>query len=59
MKKIIVTGAAGGIGTSVTKLLSENGYLVFALDIKEIPKMDNVISFVCDLTKKGEFYNDK
>ena len=61
MKKIIVTGAAGGIGTSVTKLLSENGYLVFALDIKEIPKMNNVISFVCDLTNQDylEFVHDK
>lgn len=61
MKKIIVTGAAGGIGLSVTKLLSSSGYLVFALDIKEIPKMDNVISFVCDLTRQDylEFVHDK
>ena len=54
MKKIIVTGAAGGIGFSVTKLLSSSGYLVFALDIKEIPKIDNVISFICDLTEQSD-----
>ena len=54
MKSIIVTGAAGGIGYSVTKLLAESGFLVFALDLKEVPKTDNVISFICNLKREDE-----
>ena len=52
MKRIIVTGAAGGIGYSTVKLLAENGYFVYALDIKEVPKKNNVVSFIFDLTKE-------
>ena len=54
MKRVIVTGAAGGIGYSTINYLSENGYYVYALDIKEIKKIDNVKSFVLDLTKEDE-----
>ena len=54
MKKVIVTGAAGGIGSEVVSSLVKNGYFVYALDIKEIKESDNVKSFVCDLTKEEE-----
>ncbi len=54
MKKVIVTGAAGGIGYSTIRYLSENGYFVYALDIKNIDYINNVKSFTCDLTKEEE-----
>ena len=42
MKKIIVTGAAGGVGLATTKHLADNGYFVYAIDIKEIEQIQNV-----------------
>ena len=57
MKKVIVTGAAGGIGLATIKYLSENGYYVYAIDIKDIEEIENVKSFKCDLTKKEEIIN--
>ena len=57
MKKVIVTGAAGGIGLATIKYLSENGYYVYAIDIKDIEEIENVKSFRCDLTKEEEIIN--
>ncbi|MCR4561794.1 MAG: SDR family NAD(P)-dependent oxidoreductase [Bacilli bacterium] len=54
MKKIIVTGAAGGIGEAVVTELISSGYFVYALDIKDVPMKENLRSFKCDLTKKEE-----
>ena len=38
MKNVIVTGASGGMGNSICKLLAEKGYQVFGLDLKEPDK---------------------
>lgn len=57
MKKVIVTGAAGGIGLATIKYLAENGYYVYAIDIKDIEEIENVKSFRCDLTKEEEIIN--
>lgn len=54
MKNVLITGAAGGVGKEVTKLLSQSGYFVYALDIKRIDDAPNVKSFLCDLTKENE-----
>lgn len=54
VKRIIVTGARGGIGLSTVKYLVQKGYFVYALDIKELTEIENVKSFVCDLTKEEE-----
>ncbi len=34
MKRVVVTGAAGGMGRAVAEKLAENGYYVYACDIK-------------------------
>ena len=57
MKNVLLTGAAGGIGSAVLNYLKDNGYHVYALDLKEIPDIDNVTSFKCDLTKSEELDN--
>ena len=54
MKTVLITGARGGMGLATTKYLASNGYSVYALDIKEKEPIDNVKSFVCDLTKEDE-----
>ncbi|MBP3581961.1 MAG: SDR family NAD(P)-dependent oxidoreductase [Clostridia bacterium] len=35
MKYVVVTGGTSGMGRAVSKMLAENGYYVFSLDIKE------------------------
>lgn len=51
-KKIIITGAASGIGLELCKILSKNN-TVFAVDINEIPNIPNIISYNCDLSQKN------
>ena len=59
MKKIIVFGAAGFIGTYLIDELLKRGYEVLASDISEIGKVfydDNKIPFVdVDITQKEDF----
>ena len=54
MKNILITGASGGMGLATTKYLAHLGYQVYALDIKQVEPIDNVTSFVVDLTKQLE-----
>ena len=54
MKRIILTGASGGMGKETLKYLANEGYFIYALDIKEIEEMDNIKSFKVDLTKMDE-----
>ena len=49
MKTVLVTGAAGGMGTAICRRLTKEGWVVFALDLREM-KMSGVISFCCDIT---------
>ena len=53
MKTVLVTGSAGGMGSSICTRLLNEGYKVFALDIKET-KIEGVISICCDITKLEE-----
>lgn len=50
MKNILVTGAAGGMGKSICKMLTDKGYTVFGLDY--VVKDDVVCAdfFQCDVT---------
>lgn len=64
-KKITITGAAGGFGFELTKLLCAKGALVDALDInanalkklrKEMSQLGHDIStHICDVTEKADF----
>ena len=53
-KYILVTGACGGMGMATVKLLTEQGYTVFALDRTEYAPTDGVISVTCDLTDEKQ-----
>ena len=49
MKKILVTGADGGMGLAITKKLTENGYFVYALDLRDFDAPDNAKKVLCDI----------
>ena len=54
MKFVLITGAFGGMGYATVKMLSENGFTVFALDKNvdnpQISQTPNVIPVQADLT---------
>lgn len=52
MKYALVTGAYGGMGRAVTELLAENGYCVFALDVKNGSARENIIPVRADITSE-------
>ena len=52
MKNVLITGACGGMGAAAVKLFSEQGFRVFALDIKECEPKENVVSIQADVTSK-------
>lgn len=50
-KRIVITGAASGIGLELCKILSKNN-IVFAVDINKIPNIPNITIYNCDLSQK-------
>ena len=53
MKNVIVTGATGGMGNSICKLLADKEYQVFGLDIKisnDLSDTNNIHYIPCDIT---------
>ena len=50
MKYVVITGAYGGMGYKTAKLLSENGYAVFALDKKVGGAEQNILPIETDVT---------
>ena len=48
MKTVLVTGASGGMGRAICRLLTERGLRVYALDVKPL-ELPETASFVCDL----------
>lgn len=50
MKYIVISGVSGGMGRETAKALTNNGYFVFGLDIKEpTEKFDNLLYIHTDL----------
>ncbi len=54
MKSVLVTGAYGGMGRAAVKLLSENGYRVFALDRTVGDPAENIIPVSVDITSEEQ-----
>ena len=52
MKNVLITGAFGGMGKATVSLFKEQGYRVFAIDKREMPSEDGVISISADLTSE-------
>lgn len=52
MKYILITGAAGGLGRSVTHSLNKDEYTIYALDLKveNLQSADNIIAIEADIT---------
>lgn len=50
MKHVLITGAYGGMGYATAKLLSENGYTVFALDRAVRDAEPNILPVETDVT---------
>ena len=49
MKKVLVTGAGGGMGQAITKKLTDEGYFVYALDQRDFDAPENAKKILCDL----------
>ena len=52
MRSVLVTGAYGGMGRSVTELLKKQGFLVFALDKKVSAGEEGIIPVEADVTSE-------
>ena len=52
MKKVLVTGASGGIGRGISEYFAKKGYTVFAGYNKNEPKIENVRNIRIDVTSK-------
>ena len=52
MKKVLLTGASGGMGIATTKELIKEGYEVYGLDIKQNEEIDHFHFFKVDLTSE-------
>jgi NAD(P)-dependent dehydrogenase (short-subunit alcohol dehydrogenase family) len=57
MKNVLITGANGGMGSALTKLLVNNGYRVFALDLNAKENQENVIPVSADITSEQSLIN--
>lgn len=49
MKKVLVTGAGGGMGQAIMKKLTDEGYFVYALDLRDFDAPENAKKILCDL----------
>ena len=48
--KVLITGAASGIGGALVDYFSMRGHTVYAIDVKEIEAREGIIPFLADIT---------
>lgn len=49
MKNVLLTGVSGGMGRAAAKLLIDNGFTVYGIDIQDECDIENVIYFKADI----------
>ena len=49
---VLISGASSGIGKALSDIFLENNYQVYAIDISDIDKKDNLVSFKGDIRDK-------
>jgi NAD(P)-dependent dehydrogenase (short-subunit alcohol dehydrogenase family) len=59
MKKVIITGAAGGIGEALCKVFSNDGYEVIGIDLKPIHHQAVWRKIRFDIANLHDFHNDQ
>lgn len=52
MKKILVTGATGGMGVAICQSLVAKGYKVYGIDYRKGEEINGVTFFECDVTDR-------
>lgn len=50
MKKVLVTGSAGGMGKAICQSLTARGYKVYGLDYRKVDDLGGVDFYECDVT---------
>lgn len=53
MKKILVTGATGGMGVAICQALVAKGYKVYGIDYRKGDDIEGVTFFECDVTDRA------
>lgn len=51
--KVLITGAASGLGRAAAAYFSQNGASVYALDRQPIPQMEGLVPFSADITSES------
>lgn len=51
--KVLITGAASGLGRAAAAFFSQNGASVYALDRQPIPQMEGLVPFSADITSES------
>lgn len=53
MKKVLVTGASGGMGVAICQALVAKGYKVYGIDYRKGDEIEGVTFYECDVTDRA------